>query len=84
MVAEKTFVRNGVLIPLLVLAVDLHVAPDFSGRVVLYIENGKVKCDRRLSEDEHICALDTFIEMEREMELRLEEVSGGTDSNTHS
>lgn len=84
MVAEKTFVRNGVLIPLPVLAVDLHVAPDFSGRVVLYIENGKVKCDRRLSEDEHICALDTFIEMAREMELRLEEVSGGTDSNTHS
>ena len=67
-----------------VLNVDLHVLPDFTGRVVLYIENGQVKCDRRLSPDEHICALDTFIEMARDMELRLQEVSGGTNSNTNS
>jgi len=58
--------------------------PNFTGRVVLYIEKGMVKCERRLSEDEHICALDTFIEMAREMELRLEGGSGGIDSNTHS
>ncbi|MBE0041837.1 hypothetical protein FOT65_25300, partial [Citrobacter portucalensis] len=45
------------------LNVDLHVLPDFTGRVVLYIENGRVTCDRRLFEDEHICALDTFIKM---------------------
>lgn len=67
-----------------VLNVDLHVLPDFTGRVVLYIENGRVTCDRRLFEDEHICALDTFIEMAREMELRIEEVTGGTDSNSDS
>lgn len=58
-----------------VLNVDLHVLPDFTGRVVLYIEKGRVTCDRRLLDDEHICALDTFIEMAREMELRLEEIS---------
>ncbi|WP_431818985.1 hypothetical protein [Citrobacter braakii] len=80
----KTFVRDGVSIPLPVLAVDLHVAPDFSGRVVLYIENGKVKCDRRLLDDEHICALDTFIEMAREAGLRIQELTGGTDSNSNT
>ncbi|CAD5353262.1 hypothetical protein [Citrobacter farmeri] len=63
---------------------DLHVLPDFTGRVVLYIENGRVTCDRRLLDDEHICALDTFIEMAREMELRIEEVTGGTDSNSNT
>lgn len=67
-----------------VINVDLHVLPDFTGRIVLYIENGRVTCDRRLFEDEHICALDTFIEMAREMELRIEEVTGGTDSNSNT
>jgi len=60
-----------------ILNVDLHVLPDFTRRVVLYIENGQVKCDRRLSPDEHICALDTFIEMARDMELRIQETSNG-------
>lgn len=60
-----------------ILNIDLHVLPDFTGRVVLYIENGQVKCDRRLSPDEHICALDTFIEMARDMELRIQETSNG-------
>lgn len=67
-----------------VLNVDLHVLPGFTGRVVLYIENGKVKCDRRLSPDEHICALDTFIEMARDMELRLAEVKSDADCNSNS
>jgi len=67
-----------------VLNIDLHVLPDFTGRVVLYIENGQVKCDRRLSPDEHICALDTFIEMARDMELRLAEVKSDVDCNSNS
>jgi len=84
MANQQTMLYQGVHIPRPVLNVDLHVLPDFTGRVVLYIENGKVKCDRRLLEEEHICALDTFIEMAREMELRIQEVSGGTDSDTNS
>lgn len=60
-----------------VLNIDLHVLPDFTGRVVLYIENGQVKCDRRLSPDEHICSLATFIEMARDMNLRIQETSNG-------
>lgn len=33
-------------IPLL--NVDLHVSPDFSGRILLYVENGLVKADMPL------------------------------------
>lgn len=74
-VNQQMMTYQGMQIPPPVLNVDLHVLPDFTGRVVLYIEKGRVTCDRRLLDDEHICALDTFIEMAREMELRLEEIS---------
>ncbi|MDW3779025.1 hypothetical protein QWU01_19665 [Kluyvera cryocrescens] len=84
MAGQQMMLYRGVEIPRPILNIDLHVLPEFTGRVVIYIENGKVKADRRLSDDEHICALDTFIEMARDMELRLQEVSGGTDSNTNS
>lgn len=84
MAGQQMMLYRGIEIPRPILNIDLHVLPEFTGRVVLYIENGKVKADRRLSDDEHICALDTFIEMARDMELRLQEVSGGTDSNTNS
>lgn len=84
MAGQQMMLYRGVEIPRPILNIDLHVLPEFTGRVVLYIENGKVKADRRLSDDEHICGLDTFIEMAREMGLRLQEVSSGTDSNTNS
>ena len=84
MAGQQMMLYRGVEIPRPILNIDLHVLPEFTGRVVIYIENGKVKADRRLSDDEHIYALDTFIEMARDMELRLQEVSGGTDSNTNS
>lgn len=74
-VNQQMMIYQGMQIPRPVLNVDLHVLPDFTGRVVLYIDKGRVTCDRRLLDDEHICALDTFIEMAREMELRLEEIS---------
>lgn len=80
MANQQTMLYQGVLIPCPVLNVDLHVLPDFTGRVVLHIENGRVICDRRLFDDEHICSLATFIEMA----LRFEEVAGGTDSDTNS
>lgn len=82
--ASQQTIMHGMQIPPPVLNVDLHVLPDFTGRVVLYIEKGRVTCDRRLLDDEHICALDTFIKMAREMELRFEEVAGGTYSDTNS
>ena len=81
---QQTMLYQGVLIPRPVLNVDLHVLPDFTGRVVVHIENGRVICDHQLFDDEHICSLATFIEMAREMELRFKEVAGGTDSDTNS
>ncbi|STA84968.1 hypothetical protein [Citrobacter youngae] len=73
--ASQQTIMHGMQIPPQVLNVDLHVLPDFTGRVVLYIEKGRVTCDRRLLDDEHICSLDTFIEMAREVGLRIEEIS---------
>lgn len=84
MAGQQMMMYRGVETPRPILNIDLHVSPEYTGRVVLYIENGRVKADRRLSDDEHICALDTFIEMARDMELRLQEVPGGTHSNTNS
>ncbi|EBD9558280.1 hypothetical protein NOM24_003060 [Salmonella enterica] len=75
MILQQNIVHRDVSIPLPALNIELFISPDFTGRVVLYIEKGRVTCDRRLLDDEHICTLDTFIEMAREMELRLEEIS---------
>ena len=36
------------------LNVDLHVSQDFSGRIMLYVENGLVKSEMRLMPDEII------------------------------
>ncbi|HDU1551990.1 TPA: hypothetical protein REW71_002962 [Klebsiella pneumoniae] len=81
---QQTMLYQGVLIPRPVLNVDLHVLPDFTGRVVVHIENGRVICDRQPFDDEHICSLATFIEMARDAGLRIEEEAGGTDSDTNS
>lgn len=81
---QQTMLYQGVLIPRPVLNVDLHVLPDFTWRVVVHIENGRVICDRQLFDDEHICSLAKFIEMARDAGMRIEEEAGGTDSNTHS
>lgn len=75
MILQQNIVRRDVSIPLPALNIELFISPDFTGRVVLYIENGRVTCERRLLDDEHICSLDTFIEMARDMELRLKEIS---------
>lgn len=41
----------------------LHVSPDFSGRVLVSLMNGKVQCDRRLRDDEIIASLLSFLEL---------------------
>lgn len=74
-VNQQMMTYQDVQIPIPVLNVNLHVLPDFTGRVVLYIEKGRVTCDRRLLDDERICSLDSFIEIAREAGLRLEEIS---------
>lgn len=52
-------------------------AVDVNGSGEFLTESGKVKCDRRLFPDEHICTLETFIEMARDMELRIQETTHG-------
>ena len=51
---QQTMLYQGVLIPRHVLNVDLHVLPDFTGRVVLHIENGRVICYRQLFDTGHV------------------------------
>ncbi|HAU3360184.1 TPA: hypothetical protein JDL67_002855 [Salmonella enterica subsp. salamae] len=75
MILQQNIVHRDVSIPLPVLNIDLHVLPNFTGRVVLYIENGRVICDRQLLDDEHVCSLDSFIEIAREAGIRFEEIS---------
>lgn len=65
MISQNTFSRNGAPTLSRVLAVDLHVSPDFSGRVLVYVRNGLVT-DRRLADDEHLLTLTGFIEMARQ------------------
>lgn len=43
----------------------LQVTPDFTGRVLVYVENGKATSDRRLFDDELVARLDTFLELAR-------------------
>lgn len=43
----------------------LHIAPDFTGRVLVYVDNGKATGDRTLSESEHIASLNAFLDLAR-------------------
>lgn len=45
------------------LNVDLHVSPDFSGRIMLYVENGLVKSNIPLMPDEIIGTPTLFKQM---------------------
>lgn len=45
------------------LNVDLHIAPDFSGRLMLYVENGVVKGETSLKQNEIIGTPELFSEI---------------------
>lgn len=45
------------------LNVDLHVSPDFSGRIMLYIENGEIKGEMPLMTNEIIGTPKLFNEL---------------------
>jgi len=60
-----------------VLKVALHVAPEFSGRVLLYIENGMVKADAPLQPDEIIGSAALFGEILERAGYRLTPVQKG-------
>lgn len=43
----------------------LQVTPDFTGRVLVYVKNGRATNDRRLFDDELVAGLDTFLDLAR-------------------
>jgi len=47
------------------IAASLHICPNFTGRVLLHVENGTVLCERCLSADEHVATLPAFVELAR-------------------
>ncbi|WP_277973282.1 hypothetical protein [Pantoea agglomerans] len=47
------------------LTTKLHVAPDFTGRVIAYFEKGELKADMRLRKNEMIATLESFLELAR-------------------
>lgn len=70
---QPTISYKGVNIPAPVLPVELHVLPDFIGRVVVHIEKGRAICDRPLQKNEHIATLDGFLELARMSGYKVEE-----------
>ena len=50
---------------------DLHIAPDFTGRVVVHLKDGRAICDYRLTPDDHIATPQGFIELAREAGWRI-------------
>ena len=47
---QQSILHRGKLIPLPLLNVDLHVSPEFTGRVVVHIKEGRQICDYPLRE----------------------------------
>lgn len=41
----------------------LQVTPNFNGRVLVYVKDGRAISDRRLLDDELVAGLDTFLEL---------------------
>ncbi|HCA3584000.1 TPA: hypothetical protein ACWV6C_005510 [Salmonella enterica subsp. enterica serovar Muenchen] len=73
--SQQMIIHRGIKMPKPVLSVEFNIPHDFTGRVVIHIENGLVTGKRRLSDDECICSIDSFIKIARDMELRLKEIS---------
>ncbi|MDI9801339.1 hypothetical protein [Citrobacter koseri] len=90
MISQNTFLRNSAPTHSRSLTADLHVSPDFSGRVLVYVRNGLVTV-RRLADNEHLLTLTGFIEMARQAgwvvtppEDVTEVCASGTNSNPDS
>ncbi|MGK0740025.1 hypothetical protein ACSFCX_24025 [Yokenella regensburgei] len=58
--------RRGMPIPRPFMNVDLHVLPDFTGRVVVHVEDGRHICDRPLNDGDLIATMDVFLALARQ------------------
>ncbi|NWC65425.1 hypothetical protein [Cedecea sp. P7760] len=70
---QRTINHRGANTQVPVLNIELHVAPDFSGRVVIHFEKGRAICHRRLLDREHVASLDSFLELARMAGYRVSE-----------
>lgn len=90
-VNQQIITHHGIRIPSPVLNVDLHVSPEFTGRVVIHVKDGRQICDYPLRESDHINTLSGFLALARQAgwvvippEGVTEGSTSGTDSNTNS
>lgn len=56
----------------------LHVAPGFTGRVVVHLKDGRPICDYRLLPEEHIATLQAFLELAAAAEWKVKPPKGAT------
>lgn len=59
------------------LNIDLHISPDFTGRILLYIENGVVKGETPLMADEIIGTPSLFNQLLERAGYRIAPVQKG-------
>ncbi|MEI7383254.1 hypothetical protein [Pectobacterium versatile] len=58
-----TAASNQTPTPTPTITATLHVAPDFTGRVLVYVKNGEPECDMPLLDDQVALTVDGFIEL---------------------
>lgn len=59
------------------LNMSLHVAPDFTGRILLYIVDGELKCETRLMSDEIVGTPKLFSELLERAGYRMNPINKG-------
>lgn len=65
------------------LSVVLNVPSDYTGRVLVYLEKGRVKCQCRLMENEFISTLAGFSEMLTKSGVSADQLRGAIMRNKH-
>lgn len=65
-VNQQMTTHRGMRIPRPVLNVDLHVSPDFTGRVVVHVKDGRHICDRPLNDGDLIATMTVFLALARQ------------------
>ncbi|MGN5575925.1 CHC2 zinc finger domain-containing protein [Enterobacter sp. Lyrl_3] len=63
-----------------VLNVNLHVAPGFTGTVIVHLKEGRQVCDYPLVNGEHIATLPSFLEMARNAGWSVTPEQGGCNA----
>lgn len=57
------------------LTATLHVGPNFTGRVLVYVENGVIKADAPVTEEYAVCTVEAFIDLAKQAGWQVSPVS---------